>query len=1447
MRTRFAVQIFVLLILLSSACVAVSTVENVKPQITAAFQEKVVIINYFLENTATGAVFPVDLVSQRDDKTFVFVPSKSLSNGRYRFTLYASDLVGNSKSYVYLFDVFVPATRIFLIEPNSLGVANSTTFRVTVYTSKLSVCKYTGISVPSFDDVRLKLFDITGNASTGELVNDHTISAYSVEPDFPRRFYVVCKDDLGRENFANFLLYADVTPPTLRSVVFDPSPIVEYPPAGELSSLLKVTASEPVICKYTQAADAAYADMVAFEGFDINDFDAYHEYNDEMISFPGDVIKETFTFYVQCEDRARFTSARMTRPITIDLTEGLQIRVVTPPAFSRNTSVFLNITTNRRSYCVYKSAESGTGDPTSYTEPAARLSSSFENLSNTHHKNLGTRKEGSHTISIRCDVPEGVGLEPMTAESSYTYAIDTTPPSVPIVNATTPVCGNTLSANFFANDTQSGISQYRWAVGVAGNIFANGSTTEGSVSVSQYNNGSSFELAAGQAYIFSVSAVDGAGNEGRPGVSNQISFDETGIGCDTTPPSVTVEMSDMGDSATIVCSDDASGCTSIGSFYGTSYEQPCNTTQYYLDPVIIPLFRTTIVCWSIKDNAGNVNDGSQIVDLNASALGIIGAACEGGIDGDGDGYGERCLLGPDCDDTDPDMNVGCLNGCVQDLDGDGYGKGCSLGNDCNGRDPNKTTNCPNNCISDNDGDEFGLGCDNGPDCKGDDSRLTINCPNGCIDDNDGDSYGLGCPVGFDCHGEDHTLMRDCGTLCIQDTDGDTYGVGCTLGLDCNGRQPMFSVDCANGCVFDEDGDGYGFGCLKGLDCNGMNPFIFMDCPNNCVSDNDGDGYGWKCDNGHDCNDTDPYTNLDCSLTTDCMYDHDGDGFGLGCEAGPDCDDYDAMLVANCTENCTYDVDCNGLPDLWQEEFFNSTVCEDVALCGPNADPDGDGYSNIEEYRRDSNPLEKEAVVLPPERPSEAADDDGDGMSDACERMYGLNPSDPYDYDKDPDLDGLDNRYECTFREGMCVNWLNPMSADTDNDGYSDSKEIDAGTDPCDPDSRPSALFSWIILVLGILLELGSTAYLIYKKYYIPLVSPPPKPAAVPRAAAAAAAARPAGAPLPGVGHHIRPRHLPPRKPSGPLMSKELFDKEMQKRADERERILKVFGERKEMPKKPKKIMEEIARKPVEVRHVRVIKPSAVQRPAQKPAQPPSEDYVKKLSGVVGDDYFDKISGLTREEADYFGRLATISKEKEVQLEEDQVSKLASISRKVVEDKEKSVDLEKAFKKSGTDELDDFLSSRKRVDTFIKEYVPEAGEKKAGHAGGAEDSFDALSKIGEGKGGGVEALSELSKPKKEEVMAALEELGSTKAKEAALSKMETLSGLESKEELFKAFRQMSREKHVDKNVFEVLLSYLLKSGKITKHDVSEIIFGLESQGVLDKKDVSEVFFNLGIKK
>ena len=270
---------------------AVDVVNTVEPEITVIFQEPVVITGATLKNVVSGRNFDVELVSEKNSMEFSYRPVKALNNGRHVFTVFARDLVGNSNSYTYEFDVYVPATEIQLRRPNSLGVANSTRFEVMISTTRPSVCKYTGIPVPSFDDVRLKLFDITGNLSEGTYTTDHVIYEYSAEPGFPRRFFVSCLDDLGRENFRDFTLYADITPPRIDKIYFDPSPVVEYPPEGRLYSVMNVIASEPVLCRYSpglpgsDGSASSFGLMAPFEGYNQNEFEAYRALGSQRVIF----------------------------------------------------------------------------------------------------------------------------------------------------------------------------------------------------------------------------------------------------------------------------------------------------------------------------------------------------------------------------------------------------------------------------------------------------------------------------------------------------------------------------------------------------------------------------------------------------------------------------------------------------------------------------------------------------------------------------------------------------------------------------------------------------------------------------------------------------------------------------------------------------------------------------------------------------------------------------------------------------------------------------------------------------------------------------------------------------------------------------------------------------------------------------------------------------------
>ncbi len=79
------------------------------------------------------------------------------------------------------------------------------------------------------------------------------------------------------------------------------------------------------------------------------------------------------------------------------------------------------------------------------------------------------------------------------------------------------------------------------------------------------------------------------------------------------------------------------------------------------------------------------------------------------------------------------------------------------------------------------------------------------------------------------------------------------------------------------------------------------------------------------------------------------------------------------------------------------------------------------------------------------------DTDGDGAGDRFEVIWNFDPNDPNDGDDDPDLDGLTNVEE---EQAGTI----PLDADTDDDGLDDGREVNVeGTDPNDSDSDDDGL------------------------------------------------------------------------------------------------------------------------------------------------------------------------------------------------------------------------------------------------------------------------------------------------------------------------------------------------------------------------------------------------------
>jgi hypothetical protein len=108
-----------------------------------------------------------------------------------------------------------------------------------------------------------------------------------------------------------------------------------------------------------------------------------------------------------------------------------------------------------------------------------------------------------------------------------------------------------------------------------------------------------------------------------------------------------------------------------------------------------------------------------------------------------------------------------------------------------------------------------------------------------------------------------------------------------------------------------------------------------------------------------------------------------------------------------------DADGNGLPDSWEQLYFGHLGVD------PNADPDGDGLSNLQEYQYHTNPTR--------------TDTDNDGMPDAWEIAHGLDPQ-FNDAGMDYDNTGWNNLQKYLYG-------LDPFNTDANNDGLPDNLEV----------------------------------------------------------------------------------------------------------------------------------------------------------------------------------------------------------------------------------------------------------------------------------------------------------------------------------------------------------------------------------------------------------------------
>jgi len=428
--------------------------------------------------------------------------------------------------------------------------------------------------------------------------------------------------------------------------------------------------------------------------------------------------------------------------------------------------------------------------------------------------------------------------------------------------------------------------------------------------------------------------------------------------------------------------------------------------------------------WEVKYSLDPLYDKDAVVDLDRDGFDF-------GPYGDSGGYTPFTNL--------EEYNAGS-NPYKNDTDGDGMPDAWEFHFGLNASDPGDA-----NEDADNDGfdaDRSGM-LEPGETCTNFQEFLNLTDPR------DNDTDGDGMPDGWEIHFGLQPRLRDA------DRDMDNDGLINILEYRNPTDSRIDDVDDTDPSDVDTDGDGltdgeevYGDGGVFGRDWSGM-----PTDPSDPDSDDDGMPDGWETNFTMGwLNRTGVRLFLDPLDPSDAFGDPDNDSYDIDGDSAIEPFErlHNLGEYENGSSPVLMDSDGDGMPDVW-EAYHGLNVSDPSDAPGDmdndgfsvrvNGEPVGTGhYTNLGEFIHGTDPS--------------SVDTDGDGMYDGWEVHFGLDPLNASDAGDDPDLDGFDldtdgtvNISESFTSLEEFLNFTFPLSRDTDGDGMWDAWEIHFGLDP----------------------------------------------------------------------------------------------------------------------------------------------------------------------------------------------------------------------------------------------------------------------------------------------------------------------------------------------------------------------------------------------------------------